>query len=185
MTDEGAPEGSARATLRAQLRARLPALCGPLRILAEETLGAEAPIDLLGATPEGRLVVVLVGDAGRDLELVGLALAQRAWVERRRRDLAQLVPGVRADLAVRVVLLTPELGPTARLALEGLGGEELVCARILYPAGSPGIELVLDLARPGPEASRAEPRSFPETPRSSFRSRLTDADLGLGGDEPA
>ena len=80
MTDEGAAEGSARAGLRAQLRARLPALCGPLRILAEETLGAEAPIDLLGVTPEGRLVVVLVGDAGRDLELVGLALAQRAWV---------------------------------------------------------------------------------------------------------
>ncbi len=186
MADRHSPEDRSRETLRSEIRARLPALCGPVRILAEGALGAEAPIDLLAVTPEGRLVLVLVGEADRDLELVGLALAQRAWIERRRRDLAQLVPGVRADLAPRVVLLATQLRFATRLALESLAelaGMDLVCAQVLRPAGSAAVELVLE-----PSASAAEPADAsepPATPRSRFRSRLTDADLGLGSDETA
>ncbi len=188
MADRHSPEDRSRETLRSEIRARLPALCGPVRILAEGALGAEAPIDLLAVTPEGRLVLVLVGEADRDLELVGLALAQRAWIERRRRDLAQLVPGVRADLAPRVVLLATQLRFATRLALESLAelaGMDLVCAQVLRPAGSAAVELVLE---PPPSESAAEPADAsepPATPRSRFRSRLTDADLGLGSDETA
>jgi len=185
LADEGGRDDTSRAALRARLRPKLPALCGPLRILAEETLGAEAPIDLLGVTPEGRLVVVLIAEAGRELELVGLALAQRAWVERRRRDLAQLVPAVRADLRTRIVLLAPDFSPTTRLALQSLAGEDFVCARIVHPAGASEGELWVELLRSAPERPQAEPRALAEAPRSRFRSRLSDADLGLGGDEPA
>jgi hypothetical protein len=95
---------------------------------------------------------------------------------------------VRADLPIRLVLLATELGFAARLALESLDGMEgmdLLCARVLRPAGSTGVELVLDPPRALPEARRPDPRTPPAAPRSRFRTRLTDADLGMGGDEPA
>ena len=57
-----------------------------LRIVAQGLLGAQTPIDFVGIEASGRLVLVLVADDDRDLELLARGLAQRAWVEPRVSD---------------------------------------------------------------------------------------------------
>jgi hypothetical protein len=103
-----------------------------LELLREQltSLLPGAPIDFVAVEPDGRVVLVLVGEAGRDLELVGIALAQRAWVEPRVRDWLQLAPdvGARSGAGVRVLLLCPDFRPQTRAAAGWLGGDVLELA---------------------------------------------------------
>ena len=80
-----------------------------LRIVAQGLLGAQTPIDFVGIEASGRLVLVLVADDDRDLELLARGLAQRAWVEPRVSDWLQLAPdlGVRPRAGIRLLLLAP------------------------------------------------------------------------------
>ncbi len=84
----------ARAELLAQLGSRLTELIPGARLLAERVLGADSRIDFIVAEPSGRVILVLVGEEGQDLELIGRGLAQRAWVEARLRDCLQLAPNL-------------------------------------------------------------------------------------------
>ena len=85
-------EPPARSRLIEQLRPRLSELVPALQLVAEGLLAADTRIDFVGVEPSGRVVLILVGNPGEDLELVGRALAQRAWVESRVRDWVQLAP---------------------------------------------------------------------------------------------
>ena len=73
-------------------------------------LGADARVDLVALDPDGRVTLVLWTTGSDDLALVALALAQRAWVEARLPDWAQLAPtlGLEAGPTPRLVLLAPD-----------------------------------------------------------------------------
>ncbi len=175
----------ARAELRAGIRARLGELGLSLRIVAEDILGADRAIDLVGLDPEGGLVLVLAAEAGGDLELIGRALAQRAWVEARRRDWIQLAPrlGMSADAPVRLLLLAPDFGPAALAAAQALGSAivDLVTYQCIRNGGAPQVLL----RRVGGLAPGAWRRSSPTQALSSFRSGLGEADLSLTPEERA
>ena len=74
-----------RPELRNALR-RAQAFDPPLRILAEDVLGADSSIDFVAVDPDGRVILVLIGEDGEDRELLTRAIAQRAWVRPRIRD---------------------------------------------------------------------------------------------------
>lgn len=168
----GAPE---RGALHRALRQRLPDLGLVLRVLAEDLLGAEAPIDWLALDPQGGVVLVLVGSDGDDLALVGRALAQKAWVEPRLRDWRQLAPrlGLEADAPVRLLLLAPSFSAASLAAAGSLGPvvAGLATYRCVRNGGS--VEVLLEPAHRSPLRDEAPPI------RSTFRSGLTDADLSL------
>jgi hypothetical protein len=150
--------------------------------LAEDVLGAEAPIDFVAIDPSGRVVLLLVGDEGDDLELVARGLAQRAWVEPRLRDWLQLAPslGIRPEAGVRVVLLSPSFRAETLAAARALGPEAPVLAHYRCVRNSAGVEALVELLTPHPDAPAAG--STPPQP-SGFRTGLTDRDLGLTPEE--
>ena len=178
---------SADARKRA-LRRALGAEWQKLRVVAEDVLGAESRIDLVAVGTEGELLLVLVGEAGRDLELVARGLAQRVWVEAHLPDWLKLAPdlGVRPEVGVAVVLLCPSFGAEALAAARAVGSDRLTLATCRFSADRSAnggelhawidpIELVPVRAR-ADGAGSAPPR---------FRTGLTDADLGLASDETA
>jgi hypothetical protein len=174
-----------RPELRHRLRTRLPEILPGLRFAAEGLLGAEAPIDLVAVEPSGRAVLLLVGDAGEDLELVGRALAQRAWVEARLGDWLQLAPhlGIRPQAGARVVLLCPAFRPETLAAVRSLGpdGPSLVAYRCIRNGGE--VAVLLE-----PLANSTAPRasdSLATGGSAHFRSGLSEADLGLTAEECA
>jgi hypothetical protein len=118
-------------------------------------LGANARIDFVAVEPPGRVVLILVGEDGEDLELIGRALAQRAWVEPRLRDWIQLGPnlGLMPNAGVRAILLCPAFRAETLAAI----------ASAHSPQTLP--------ARPGPQALPA------------FRTGLTGDDLDLSDEE--
>jgi hypothetical protein len=158
-----------------------------VRLLAEGLLGAGAPIDFVALEPIGRVVLILVGAPGEDLELVGRGLAQRAWVAARLGDWIQLAPnlGIQPDAEVRVLLLCPAFGPESQAAVQAVGRE--VMAPLIYRCieNGAGFEVLVEHViadepatdAPAPAAGRATSAVAP------FRSGLTDADLGLTPDE--
>ncbi len=172
-----------RPELLRRLRARLGNVDPGLRYVAENLLGAEARIDLLAIDARGNPVLLLVGEAGEDLALVGRALAQRAWVEARLGDWLQLAPdlGLAAGAAVRVVLLCPAFRPETLAAARALGAEapELTTYRCLRNGAELGLLLEPVAAEPGPPGEPASVES------SRFRSGLSDAQLGLTPEERA
>jgi len=97
------------------LGARLGNMVPGWQTLAEDLLGSDATIDLLGSDSSGRTVAVLIGEAGEDLELIGRGLAQRAWIVPRVRDWLQLAPSLplRPEAGVLAVLLCPSFRPEA------------------------------------------------------------------------
>jgi hypothetical protein len=176
----GTPE---RDELRRAVRARLPDLGLNLRVIAEDLLGADGAIDLVTLDPDGGIVLVLLGDEDADLELMGRALAERAWVEPRLRDWRQLAPrlGVSADAPVRLLLVAPAFGPSALAAAQALGQAvaELATYRCVRNGG--GTEVLLERLRG--RATHSDRRSGPVRPLSTFRSGLGDADLSLTPEE--
>jgi hypothetical protein len=167
------------------LGGRLGEIVPGWQLLAKDLLGADLAIDLLGADSNGRAVLVQVGAAGDDLELIGRALAQRAWVTPRVRDWLQLAPGLplRPEAGVLAVLLCPEFRPEAVAATHSLGPAAPILATyrvfrdgtrfepLLEPVGVAAVEQPL---QPAPPAAAAP-----------FRTGLTDEDLDLTSDEHA
>ena len=83
--------------LRRTLRSEFEQLEPGLRVLAEDFLGLEANLDLLAADAEGRLVLALVAEPGRELEGIASAMAQAEFCAPRVRDWQKLAP----DLPLR------------------------------------------------------------------------------------
>ena len=178
-----------RADLLGQLRGRLGQAVPGSRLLAEGLLGADAAIDFVALEPGGSVVLILVGDRGQDLELVGRGLAQRAWVAARLGDWIQLAPnlGLRPDSEVRVLLLCPAFTPETRAAVEAIGAEVMALAIFRCVEDGSGFEVLVeqlgaDEATAGDGARRPRPTAAPTEPEP-FRTGLSDADLGLTPDE--
>lgn len=173
-----------RSQLLEGLRGRLCEVVPALRLIAEGVLGADASIDFVGVEPTGRVVLILVGEEGDDLELIGRAVAQRAWVEPRIRDWIQLAPnlGVRPGAGARAVLLCPSFRHETEVAAAALG-DPAVCLlryRCLLNAGN--LEILIE-----PIAREVARGSTPPRPDRSgvpaFRTGLSHEDLGLTAEE--
>ena len=172
-----------RAELLRLLRARLPEPWPALRVVADELLAAETAIDWVAADAQGSAVAVLVGEAGRDVELVGRALAHRAWLEPRLRAWVQLAaPGaLRPEAGVRALVLCPAFGAEA-LAAASAGGGAVSLGVYRCVRDGTGLHVLLEpLGAPAGVAAREPAAALPEP----FRTRLTDRDLGLGNDDPS
>ncbi|MBW2313095.1 MAG: hypothetical protein JRH10_02805 [Deltaproteobacteria bacterium] len=190
MTDVDWSEAPPRAELVARVRDALAELGTSLRILATDVLGADARIDLVAADPDGRVTLVLVTAAGDDLAGVALALAQRAWVEARLPDWAQLAPqlGLRSEAPLRVVLVGPAFSPTAIAAARAADAEDIDLVRFLCVRGAGNGRDVRVLLEPvrlagATHAAPAPRRTGAPPPTVRFRSGLSDADLDLTPEE--
>ena len=172
-----------RRELVRELRARAGELWPALRVIAEEVLGADASIDWVALEPGGRAVVVLVGEAGQDLELVARALAQRAWLEPRIRDWLQLAPriGLRPEAGVRALLICPVFRGEALAAARSLGPEVLSLASYRCIRDGSGVSVLLESVGLAPGAS--DVAEAPPPAPEPFRTGLTDLDLGLTPEE--
>jgi hypothetical protein len=172
-----------RPELRAALRRSSP-FEPPLDIVAEDVLGAEGPIDLVGVDPGGRVVAVLVGEPGEDRELLTRGLAQRAWLRPRLRDWLKLQPALpfSPEAPVAAWLLCASFGPDSLAAAAEIGAElvELFALRCVQN-GSEAAVLVDRLSAPPPVRQRASTAS--PAPGSRFRSGLSEQDLGLSPEE--
>jgi hypothetical protein len=180
-----------RAQLLRELRRRLGELVPGLRVAAEALLGAaEVPIDFVGIESGGRVLVVLVGGEGADLELLARAVAERAWVEPRLRDWLQLAPalGIRPEAGARALLLCPRYRPATLEAARALGSDAVWLAQYRCLRHDGGVEALLEgLIGPdaGPRPEPAPPAPIRPFPAADFRTGLSDADLGIAPDEAA
>ncbi len=180
-----------RDELIAQLRGRLGHAVPGLRVLAERLLGADSTIDFVALEPTGRVVLILVGDRDDDLELIGRGLAQRAWVSARLGDWTQLAPnlGLEPDAEVRVVLACPAFGAEASAALRALGSSVMTAVTYRCVQNGVGFEVLLEHPFAMDPELAGEPVGSTQssTPASSnppsFRTGLSDADLGLTPEE--
>ena len=175
-----------RPQLIERLRPLLGGLVPSLYLVAEGVLGGDATIDFVGVEPSGRVVVFLVGNEGDDLELVGRALAQRAWVEPRIRDWIQLAPnlGMRPGAGVRALLLCPSFRAETAAAASSLGSDVISLVRYHCFQRGAEIEILLEpLSRNTPQRETAPPADPATLP--SFRTGLTDEDLDLTAGERA
>lgn len=178
-----------RAELLREVRLRLGELLPGVRVVAEGLLGAEAPIDLLAVEADGRALLVFLGSAGEDLELVGRALAQRAWVAARLSDWLKLAPQLplRPERGVRALLVCPDYRRQTLDAARALGPEALWLAGYRCVRNGTGVaalfEAVLGPGVPVPGRAPAPDPGAPEPP--CFRTGLSDADLGLTDGESA
>jgi hypothetical protein len=176
-----------RAELLEQLRSCLGHAVPGVRVLAENLLGIETTIDFVALEPTGRVVLILVGVPGEDLELVGRGLAQRAWVAARLGDWIQLAPnlGIQPGAEVRVLLLCSAFGPESRAAVQAIGRE--VMAPLIYRCveNGTGFEVLLEhVSADEPATEALAPRAGRDrTAVAPFRTGLTDADLGLTPEE--
>ncbi len=151
----------------------------PLRVLAENVLGADSTIDLVTVDPRGRIVLVLIAEPGDDSNLLTRGLAQRAWVKPRLRDWLQLGANLQVSASAPVVarLLAPGFSPETRAAAEAVGPEvvELWVCRSVRNGAELGVllEPLANPARAGTESSAV----------ADFRSGLSEDDLGLTPEE--
>ena len=171
-----------RAHLIERLRPRLGELVHGFHLIAEGLLGADSKIDFVGIEPSGRVVLILLGETGEDLQLVGRALAQRAWVEPRVRDWIQLAPSIAARPAagVRVLLLCPDFCPQTEAAAASLGNDVVSLARYRCLRNGADLQLLLEGTPTHPQPASDPPEMSALPP---FRTGLTDEDLGLTDEE--
>lgn len=176
-----------RTQLLSELRERLGHVVPGGRLIAEGLLGVDARIDFVAVGPDGRVVLVLVGEHGEDLELVGRGLAQRAWVAARLGDWAQLAPdlGLRRDAPVHALLLCPSFGAESRAAVSAAGRAVLSSAVYRCIQNDAGFEVVIEhVGVDDDEALAAAEPKCDEHPKSPpFRTGLSDAVLGLTPEE--
>ena len=155
-----------------------------LRVVAEGVLGADSNIDFVGIDPTGRVVLVFIGEEGGDLELVGRAIAQRAWVEPRIRDWLQLAPnlGLRPGAGTRAVLLCPSFRYETEAAAAALGDQALSLVRYRYLQNGGNLEILIEpIGRDFARGSTAPRPDHPGAP--PFRTGLSHEDLGLTAEE--
>ena len=159
MTTPAPPRRELLELLRARLSDALPAS----RIIAQDILGADAPIDFVVVEPQGRTLVVLVGESGQDLELIGLALAQRSWLAIRLGDWLQIAPdlGARPEAGVGACVICPNFGGTALTAARALGSEAIRLVRYQTVRNGSGIGVLLERA---PLEAEAAPHDAPFHP---------------------
>jgi hypothetical protein len=169
------------------LGARLGDVVSGWQPLAEDVLGADARIDLVGADASGCAVAVLVGAAGDDLELIGRGLAQRAWLAPRVRDWVQLAPGLPLDpdAGAQAVLLCPSFRPEAIAAARAAATPPLALAAMRFLRDGAELEVLLERIEVALPVDRpaAAPRGAASP--APFRTGLTDEDLALTRDEQA
>lgn len=176
--------------MRRSLRPLLASVEPGLKVLAEGVLGPDSEIDLLASDGEQRVVVVLVGDSGDDLEFLTRGLALAEWCRQRVPDWRQLA----RDLSIsskapgRLVLLCPDFHPETLLAAASLEPDRVRLGRIRAVAGEHGSSLLLEpvaLRRsplgPNARAGNAPDASTEDAP--VFRSGLREEDLGLTREE--
>jgi hypothetical protein len=176
---------------RAELRAALRTGSGfapALRVFAEDLLGADGTIDLVGVDEAGRVVVVLIGDEGQDRETVTRALAQRAWVRPRLSDWLQLAPSLpfAADAPVVALLLCPSFSSETVAAAADLGPDRIELASLRCVRNGANATVLVDrlTAAGDPRETGSAPRPPSGGDRSTrFRSGLSEADLGLTPEE--
>jgi hypothetical protein len=190
-----------RAELITAIREQPDCLGTSLRIVAENILGAGSTIDLVAADREGRLLLVLVGVDGEDMELFTRAIAQRAWVTPRIADWIQLAPGLalRANAPVRALLLSPVYRAETVAAAEAIGPDIIGLATYRWVQAGPATRVLIDLSPRESEGAGTQqglqPGSSPGNsggPGSSndaggtgarFRTGLTEDDLNLSPQE--
>ncbi len=183
MTDVRLVPAPGRQELRSAVRSRLADLGIPLRVVAEDILGAEGPIDLVALDPDGGVVLVLLASDGADLELAGRGLAQRSWVEARLRDWQQLSPrlGIAPHAAVRLLLVAQEFGPQALAAAQALGPSVTGLATYRCVRNGGALQVLLERVRVGTATTALGAERG--APSSRFRSGLGDSDLSLTPEE--
>ena len=181
-----------RPEVRAALRrgdTRLPSL----RIFAEDLLGADGSIDLLAVDSEGRVVVLLISDDGKDRDGLTRALAQRAWVRPRLRDWLQLAPSlpVSADAPVVAWLLCPNFSSQTVAAAADLGSDVIELSTLRCVRNGSEATVLVERISPARGALRDEKVNRPNSPETPeplehsprFRSGLSERDLGLTPEE--
>ena len=184
MADLTLAEPPRRSQLVEGLRVRLGEVVPALRLIAEGVLGADSSIDFVGVEPTGRVVLVLVGEEGDDLELIGRAVAQRAWVEPRMRDWIQLAPnlGVRPGAGARAILLCPSFHHETEAAAAALGDQAVSLVRYRCLSNGGNLEIIIEPIAPevarGSSPPRPDPSGLP-----AFRTGLSHEDLGLTAEE--
>jgi len=167
-----------------RLRTRLSEIVPSLRLIAESVLGADSNIDFVGVEATGRVVLIFVGEEGDDLELIGRAVAQRAWVEPRIRDWIQLAPnlGMRPGAGTRAVLLCPSFRHETEVAAAALGDQAVSLLRYRCLQNGGNLEILIE-----PVAREIARSAAPTTPdhssRPAFRTGLSHEDLGLTPEE--
>jgi len=121
---------SGRAALIRDLRESLDDLGLSLRVVAEEMLGADSPIDLVTVDAGGRVQLVFVSSQGEDPALVGHALAQRDWATPRLRDWLMLSPelGIRPERGVGLLLLAPSFSSSVIAAAQAVQPDAVTLA---------------------------------------------------------
>jgi hypothetical protein len=174
-----------RPELRKALR-RAQVFDPPLRILAEDVLGADSSIDFVAVDPDGRVILVLIGEDGKDRELLTRAIAQRAWVRPRIRDWLQLAPNLELSESAPVVasLLCSSFSADTRTAAADLGPDVLdLCTLRCVRNGSEATVLLERLAPPDPTAGVPIAVDPPPQRGTRFRSGLSAEDLQLTPEE--
>jgi hypothetical protein len=166
---------------RRALREALGSEWQRVRVLAEDVLGAESRIDWVAVGPDGETLLVLLGEPGRDLELIARGLAQRVFVEARLADWLQFAPdlGVRPELGVALLLLCPAFGAEALAAARALGPGRVALATCHFAPEGQALRAFLTPIELGASA----PAESSTAPRAEFRTGLSDEDLGLSNDE--
>ena len=173
--------------LQKQIRIEVEHLDPAWRVIAQGVLGLEDRIDLIALDGRGRIVVALLGLAGEDDRmLLTRLIAQRAWVDARTADWAQLAPELELDPGahVRGVLMAPDFCAQTRASVAQLDdlGIELIRYTSLRSRGRPQVVLT-PVESAGPGFSRSTPPGLrvgrPKPSGAVFRSGLSEEDLGL------
>jgi hypothetical protein len=174
-----------RDALLASLSARLHCVVPGYRPAAADLLADASRIDLFGVSADGDAVIALVGGRGDDLVLVARALAHREWLTPRLADWRKLAPGLGldADARIRALVLCPQFDAEALAAARAVGpAVELVTWR--YLRNGADADVLLEAIGPA-DAPSQEPDRRDREPVPTFRSGLSESDLGLTAAERA
>lgn len=163
----------------ALVKGALAGLAEPLEPFLSDALGVETHMDLVARCPAGGAVVVLLADPGTELERLGEAVAQAAWLGARIADWSRLAPSLRLDpqRGVRALLIAREFDDRTRLAASALGVERVQLARLEASREPARLRLL-----GGPSRRRALPSDRGPVLRSVFRTGLREEDLALPAD---
>lgn len=180
MSEPGHASAATPETRRRLLREAVGDWVPGWRPLAENLLGADARIDLVGCDARGAAVIALVDlEPDGDMALVAWGLAQRAWVEARLPDWAQLAPetGLSEGAGVRALLLAPRFRPAA---LEAAAAHPGLQPLVVHATGGTRGEPQLWIASPD---GAGPPPAVRANGAAGFRSGLSAEDLDLTPDE--
>jgi hypothetical protein len=176
----------ARDELLSALRTRIASVVPGFALIAEDVLGASAPIDLVGSDPAGRAVLVFIGGDGDDLELIGRGLAQHAWFSAHVGDWLKLAPdlSLRPEAGALVVLLCPAFRAESVAAARAVSAPPIALATLRFLQDGASIEPLIEPVGSGVPAPAHAARA-PGVPAAAFRTGLTEEDLELSSEEHA